>query len=458
MILLHDPRRRSLVRLALLLATISAAGAAFPVNGQSVEPPYDTDYTLVDLGSVPGLPLPNGGLTFMPGDPDTILIGGEANFTSGMLYTIHVARDAELHITGFVGTATVFAEAPYNDGGVAYGPGGVLFLSRFPENEMGQIPPGETTAQKVVDLSLAGVDESPGGLNFVPLGFPGAGALKLVSWADGRWYTLQLEPDGAGTWDVVTATVQTQIGGGPEGFVYVPAGSPQFPDFSAMLVSEWSAGEIAAYIIDGNGDPDPASRATFVSGLEGAEGAAIDPLTGDFLFSTFSLGSDHVFAVQGFAPPETPPDDTECPDSHGRGPGYWHRQCLGLDADGEGIRPGRRGRGPRLRHESAFESELMPCTEAWLEQLGFLDVSTCDGLDAHPPANKCEQAMRRLTSVLLDVCSGRVRTSCPVDAASHGCSGESIGGVIEEAAGMIHVGACRQAAGCLVAPGGDDAQ
>ena len=43
-----------------------------------------------------------------------------------------------------------------------------------------------------------------------------------------------------------------------------------------------------------------------MSGLEGAEGAVIDPITGDFLFSTFG-GGDRVVVVSGFAKPLPPP-------------------------------------------------------------------------------------------------------------------------------------------------------
>jgi hypothetical protein len=69
-----------------------------------------------------------------------------------------------------------------------------------------------------------------------------------------------------------------------------------------MLVSEYSAGQVATYELDANGNPDPASRISFITGLTGAEGAAIDPLTGDFLFSTFG-GGDRVVVVKGFAAP-----------------------------------------------------------------------------------------------------------------------------------------------------------
>jgi hypothetical protein len=97
----------------------------------------------------------------------------------------------------------------------------------------------------------------------------------------------------------VTQIVGSTVGGGPEGFVYVTPGSPQFPGPS-MLVSEFDAGEVAAYEIDANGDPLVATRRTFVDGLTGAEGAMLDPVTGDFLFSTFG-GGDRIVAVRGFA-------------------------------------------------------------------------------------------------------------------------------------------------------------
>jgi hypothetical protein len=36
--------------------------------------------------------------------------------------------------------------------------------------------------------------------------------------------------------------------------------------------------------------------------LTGAEGAFIDPITGDFLFSTFGSGLDSIYEIQGFQP------------------------------------------------------------------------------------------------------------------------------------------------------------
>jgi hypothetical protein len=49
------------------------------------------------------------------------------------------------------------------------------------------------------------------------------------------------------------------------------------------------------------------TRTDFITGLSGAEGAFIDPVTGDFLFSTFG-GGNSVIRVSGFAVPPAVPD------------------------------------------------------------------------------------------------------------------------------------------------------
>src|SRR5688572_33144385 len=77
----------------------------------AIQPPYHTNYSLLDLGSVPGVPSSYGGLTVKADDPQTLLIGGAANGAAGKLYAIRVVRGTNNHITGFTGTATIFAEA-----------------------------------------------------------------------------------------------------------------------------------------------------------------------------------------------------------------------------------------------------------------------------------------------------------------------------------------------------------
>jgi hypothetical protein len=269
--------------------------------GVTVDPYYAGLYTCFDLGPAPGVPPQKyGGLTLTPGAcSSTLLIGGEANDPPGKLYALTVTRDGMGHITGFAGPGKVFAEAAYNDGGVTYGPGGVLFLTRWPNNQLQQTKPGSTGADKLVDLDALDVASSSAALAFVPAGLPGAGALKLVSWGGGQWYTLSYRPDAAGTFDIPAAVPGGTLPGGPEGFVYVAAGSQKFP-VDSMLVSEWSANKIATYEVDEHGDPKLGTRRDFITGLMGAEGAYRDPATGDFFFSTWGQAMDRVIVVRGF--------------------------------------------------------------------------------------------------------------------------------------------------------------
>lgn len=294
---------------ALLVASLAYASSAGAVT---VSPAFASDYTATDLGSIAGLPTPYGGLTLLAGNTDTLLLGGAANTPSGNLYTIGVMRDpGDLSITGFTGTPTAFGSiGEYNDGGVVYGPGGVLFTTRWPENELGQSAPGSADEDRVDDLVALGVANSISAINFVPAGFNGAGKAKIVSWEGGQWYDLDLSPDGSGTFDLVSATqvdldlstgAIDSLPGGPEGFVYIDDDNAGF-SVDSMLVSDYSADRVSAYQLDSDGNPLISTRVDFLTDLDGAEGAFIDPVTGDFLFSTFG-GGNRVIRVDGFIPP-----------------------------------------------------------------------------------------------------------------------------------------------------------
>jgi len=295
--------KRAGIPIAFIVFTIFSASFFNPAQSQTIDPYYAGSYSLLNLGSITALPTPYGGLVFKYDDPNTIIIGGAANTSSGKLYSVGVTRGTENHITGFSGSAVLFADGAYNDGGVVYGPGNVLFLARWHVFELGQTKPGSTITDKIIDLTALGVSPapSPGGLMFVPTGFPGAGQLKVASYDDSRWYTLGYAPDGSGTYNITSATFVVTISGGPEGIFYVPSGSPLFT-VPTVLVSEYGADKVGAYEIDSNGDPIPATRRDFITDLNGAEGAAIDPLTGDFLFSTFG-GNNQVIVVRGFKKP-----------------------------------------------------------------------------------------------------------------------------------------------------------
>lgn len=297
---------------AALLLGLGATGAS---QALTLGPDFAANYTAVSLGSVPGLPIRYGGLTFL--DNDTVIIGGEANVASGRLYTIDVVRGAGGHITGFAGNATVFGQVgEFNDGGVVFGPGGVLFSSRWPVNELGQTKPGSTDEDKITNMAALGVAQSHAAINFVPAGFGGAGKMKIVSWGGGEFYTVNYQPDGTGTYNILAASQEDldptlagvqNVPGGPEGFVYIGGANANF-GINSMLISEYSANTVGAYEVDGDGNPLVNTRRLFMSGLNGAEGATIDPVTGDFLFSTFG-GSNQVVAVRGFVIPTAPGPD-----------------------------------------------------------------------------------------------------------------------------------------------------
>ena len=294
--------RAACLAVLALAAGVPAASAQAPV----IAPPFDDAYTATDIGTPAGVPANLGGLTLKAGTTDRLLIGGAANQTAGALYEIGVVRDGAGHITGFSGAATRFADAANNDGGITYGPGGVLFLARYPNTEIGQTRPGSAITDKVVPLAPLGITGSPGSLLFVPPGQPGAGSLKIASYSGGQWYDAAVTPDGAGTYDIVDVRpIAGAVLSGPEGFIYVNAGSPRF-NGPSLLVSEYSAGRVSAFEVDGDGDPRVSTRRDFITGLSGAEGAFVDPVTGDFLFSTFG-GANRVIVVRGFARPLPPP-------------------------------------------------------------------------------------------------------------------------------------------------------
>jgi len=272
----------------VMIGIVLVASAA-PLSAATIAPTFAGSYSLTSLGSVSGLPSNYGGLIFKAGDPNTILIGGSANTSSGLFYSVPVSRGAGNHITS-LGAATALGFGINNDGGIAYGPGGDLFYSEYAINRVGEVKPGSGTDNKTVDLSALGIAASTGALNFVPAGYNGGGQFKISSWSGGQFYSVGLSADGSGTYNLTSASLQVTLPGGPEGFIYVPLGSTLF-GAQSMLVSEYSAGTVGTYTIDANGNPVLASRQDFITGLSGAEGAAVDPLTGDFFFSTFGGGS-----------------------------------------------------------------------------------------------------------------------------------------------------------------------
>src|SRR4051794_31814545 len=295
---------------AIAAALLATGWLAAPAPAQTLDPSFANDYSLTNIGTPAGIPSPLGGLVLKAGTTDRLLIGGSANTASGALYEGGVTRDPQGHINGFSGTAARFGDAAWIDGGLAYGPDGVLFASRWPDNKLGESRPGSGSTDKIVDVGAMGMASSLSSVGFVPGGMQGAGSVKLASYSGGQWYDADAVPDGHDLFDLANLHEVTGslLPNAPEGFVFVAKGSPQFPADS-LLLSEYRNGTVAAFALDADGNPVVSSRRTFILGLTNVEGAMVDPVTGDFVFSTFG-GGDRIIVVHGFAvptPTPTPP-------------------------------------------------------------------------------------------------------------------------------------------------------
>ncbi|MBL8756381.1 MAG: hypothetical protein JNK15_24015 [Planctomycetes bacterium] len=262
------------MRIHASLAGLLLASAAL---AQSVLPPFDTTYQFANLGTVPNLGT-YGGTAFLPSDPNIVLV---APYPQNVIRAIPLVRNTQGYITGF-GAAVNVATVGGTDGGLAFGPTGVLFSTWYGPNRLSQIKPGSLATDRVDDLGPVGVGGSVGTCAFVPAGFPGAGRFKVVSWSASTFYDLPLTPDGNGTFAPGTAGPGIVVQGGPEGMVYMPQNAPLLG--GKLLLAEWSPGNIAAYDIDANGDPIVSTRQVVAGGAFGFGGGAVDPVTGDVVF------------------------------------------------------------------------------------------------------------------------------------------------------------------------------
>jgi hypothetical protein len=291
---------RVLLAFPVLCALLSSAA-----QGQiAIAPEFSTAYSLSNLGSPPGVPANLGGICFLRNNPNVLLIGGAANGQAGTIYSIGVTRDASHHITGYSASAAAYAAGQYNDGGLAYAPNGTLLFTQYSGNGLAQVLPSQLGVAPSTDLTALGIAGSVGTLQFIPSGFPNAGSLLVASYGSSRIYTLPLtlQPSGYYAFGQATEVTSQQFTpNGPEGLVYVPQGSALLP-FPSMLVSEYGLGKVRAYEVGAMGQPLAGTVRDFVTGLSGAEGGVLDPLTGDFLFSTYS-GTNTVIVVRGFNVP-----------------------------------------------------------------------------------------------------------------------------------------------------------
>jgi len=114
------------------------------------------------------------------------------------------------------------------------------------------------------------------------------------------YYRTTLTLDGDGTYNFDGFTSIATLPGGPEGMVFLGDDNPLI-DMPSLLVSEYGLNRVSLYDLDVNGVPIVGTRQNFITGLIGAEGAVVDPITGDFFFSTFG-SSNRLIRVDGFVP------------------------------------------------------------------------------------------------------------------------------------------------------------
>lgn len=262
----------------LSLAISSSLLLAGAVTAQSVLPPFDSTYQVINFGSPAGF-TSYGGTAFLPSNPNVLLV---SVYPSNTIRAVPLSRSQQGYINGF-GASAVVASVGGTDGGLAFGPGGVLFATWYGPNRLSQIKPGSTSTDRVDDLGPLGVASSVGACTFVPPGLPGAGRFKVCGYGGNDFYDMPLTPDGTGTYAPGAVGPATFLTGGIEGLVYTPPAMAMIG--GRLLAAEWSAGNVAAYQIDSIGNPLPATRQVVIAGLANMGGGAVDPITGDIVFT-----------------------------------------------------------------------------------------------------------------------------------------------------------------------------
>jgi len=268
---------------------------------------FCTHYISRSIGPVPGLASFYGGMAFMPSDPNTMLVAGHADTPQGAIYKVPVIRDSKGKIVGF-NNAQEFARAPGIDSSIAFDPNGrgILFVSAYPSHSILEFRPGSTSPDWIIDLAQDAPEFEPkiGAMAFVPEGYIGAGKVWMASYDTSALYTASLLWDSkAKAYNITDIESHGRIlPPGVEGFFFPPAGSEHMTN--RVILTSYDDGSLYAMELDHTGVPKPnkwGQTLHFLTGLYGIEGAAMDPTTGDMLFS--HQNGSMIFRVEGFASP-----------------------------------------------------------------------------------------------------------------------------------------------------------
>jgi hypothetical protein len=266
-------------------------------------------------------------VVFAAEDPDVLLLGR----WDGGIAQLRVTRDASCNITGLASAGWESYAATEPDDvqvkGMTYLDDGTMVLLRTLQHSMpqlGQRGPGAVVTSDVVDLmtllpawpSSIYANNPAVGIAVVPIGFPGAGALKMLAETpdEARWFTVPLSANGAGGYDVAPAIEETQVhppedewgGYYARGIAYIGVDNPEVDVASVFIPEAWQY-IVSIYELDGDGNPLPDTRTPFVEGLGMPSGAERDPVSANnFVFT--GRRSQSVYVIRGCegAPTEDP--------------------------------------------------------------------------------------------------------------------------------------------------------
>jgi hypothetical protein len=159
------------VRLTTTPQSVEYVKATYPVP--SLGSDFASSYAVIDLGPVPDVPnlADNyyfGGLTLVPGAPDTLVFSAVSHANGGSFYRVPLVRGPGGHITGFAGPSERIAAAPDIDGGATFTSDGTLLFSRAGLNAVGEVVSGSATLDANVGLTPLGVDGTAGGIAILP--------------------------------------------------------------------------------------------------------------------------------------------------------------------------------------------------------------------------------------------------------------------------------------------------
>jgi hypothetical protein len=276
--------RNSLRACLLLVLAASASAQTWPVGLTST-----LQFTTPVVG-----PASLGGLTFNASGSQLLLAGGAAG-SGAVAYAYTPVRDpGTSRITG-LSAPSAFASTPSVDGGLDLH-AGILFWATYPTHQVGQF---NTVTATSTMTPLPTAWSTTGGLTVVPAGYPNAGTLLVSSYSTGDIYAIPLIPAGNGFFNLGVAVLWANMpASGSEGMDFVASG----PLAGSLLVANYAFGQIDVVSVDAFtglpvGGPSAPVVSPLITNLSGAEGVAIDPVSGDLFVSSYS--SSTLFRVDG---------------------------------------------------------------------------------------------------------------------------------------------------------------